>query len=145
MNGNSGICGAMTGGEISEHPEAFRDHSRHVKGMRNPKMIIGDSAHAAYFKGSECFKIKLVMVAVGADYRLNGKAVRKAVTHNSMLVFASVNSAFACPPKLCSLCWKQLAIANLCCCLFDAGIFVCQHICAKTGSLLQYRVCWEQI
>ena len=49
-----------------------------------------DSAHAAYFKGAESFKIKLVMVAVGTDYRLSGKAVRKAVTRNSILFIASL-------------------------------------------------------
>ena len=69
--------------------KACRDYSRFVKGIRNPEMIIGDSAHAAYFKGAEYFKIKLVMVAVGADYRLSGKAVRKAVTRNTILVIAS--------------------------------------------------------
>ncbi len=66
----------------SEHPEARRDHSS--------KMITGDSAHAAYFMGAQYFKIKLVIVAVGPDYRLSGKAVKKAVTRNSILVIASL-------------------------------------------------------
>lgn len=57
--------------------------------MHKPNMIIGDSAHAAYFEGAQRLKIKLVMVAVGADYRLSGKAVSKTVTRNSILVIAS--------------------------------------------------------
>lgn len=69
--------------------KACRDYSRYVKGIRQPELIIGDSAHAAYFKGAEYFKIKLVMVSVGADYRLSGKAVRKAITRNTILVIAS--------------------------------------------------------
>lgn len=92
VNGNPDVCGAMTGGgseSILTMMKACRDYSRFVKGIRNPEMIIGDSAHAAYFKGAEYFKIKLVMVAVGADYRLSGKAVRKAVTRNTILVIAS--------------------------------------------------------
>lgn len=69
--------------------KACRDYARYVRGIRQPEMIIGDSAHAAYFKGAEYFKIKLVMVPVGSDYRLSGKAVRKAVTRNTILVIAS--------------------------------------------------------
>ena len=82
----------MTGGgseSILTMMKACRDYARYVKGVRQPEMIIGDSAHAAYFKGAEYFKIKLVMVPVGADYRLSGKAVRKAVTRNTILVVAS--------------------------------------------------------
>lgn len=86
------MCGAMTGGgseSILTMMKASRDYARHVRGIRQPEMIIGDSAHAAYFKGAEYFKIRLVMVPVGPDYRLSGKAVRKAVTRNTILVIAS--------------------------------------------------------
>ena len=82
----------MTGGgseSILTMMKACRDYARYVRGIRQPEMIIGDSAHAAYFKGAEYFKIKLVMVPVGSDYRLSGKAVRKAVTRNTILVIAS--------------------------------------------------------
>ena len=92
VNGNPDVCGAMTGGgseSILTMMKACRDYSRYVKGIRKPEVIIGDSAHAAYFKGAEYFKIKLVMVPVGADYRLSGKAVRKAITRNTILVVAS--------------------------------------------------------
>lgn len=91
-NGNPNVCGAMTGGgseSILTMMKACRDYARYVRGIRQPEMIIGDSAHAAYFKGAEYFKIKLVMVPVGSDYRLSGKAVRKAVTRNTILVIAS--------------------------------------------------------
>lgn len=91
-NGNPDVCGAMTGGgseSILTMMKACRDYARYVRGIRQPEMIIGDSAHAAYFKGAEYFKIKLVMVPVGSDYRLSGKAVRKAVTRNTILVIAS--------------------------------------------------------
>ena len=91
-SGNPDVCGAMTGGgseSILTVMKACRDYARYVRGIRQPQMIIGDSAHAAYFKGAEYFKIKLVMVPVGPDYRLSGKAVQKAVTRNTILVIAS--------------------------------------------------------
>ena len=92
VNGNPEVCGAMTGGgseSILTMMKACRDYSRYVKGIRKPEVIIGDSAHAAYFKGAEYFKIKLVAVPVGPDYRLSGRAVRRAVTRNTILVIAS--------------------------------------------------------
>lgn len=57
----------MTGGgseSILTAMKASRDYARVTRGIRKPEMIIGDSAHAAYFKAAEYFKIKLVMVSV---------------------------------------------------------------------------------
>ena len=44
--------------------KASRDYMRTVKGIRQPEMVIGDSAHAAFFKAAEYFKIKLVKVTL---------------------------------------------------------------------------------
>lgn len=43
--------------------KASRDYMRAVRGIRKPEMVIGDSAHAAFFKAAEYFKIKLVKVS----------------------------------------------------------------------------------
>ena len=44
--------------------KASRDYMRTVKGIRQPEMVIGDSAHAAFFKAAEYFKIRLVKVTL---------------------------------------------------------------------------------
>ena len=86
------VCGAMTNGgteSILSAVKATRDWMRHERGIRAPEMIIGVSAHAAFIKASEYFKIKLVRVPVGRDGRLTARAVRPYVTANTVLVVGS--------------------------------------------------------
>jgi sphinganine-1-phosphate aldolase len=39
------------------------------RGISAPEMVVGPSAHAAYWKAAEYFNIKLVIASLGADYR----------------------------------------------------------------------------
>ncbi len=39
-----------------------RDYMRAKRGIRHPEMVVGQSAHAAFFKAAEYFKVKLVVV-----------------------------------------------------------------------------------
>ena len=59
------MCGAMTSGgteSILTAVKASRDYMRARKGIRHPDMVVGQSAHAAFFKAAEYFKVKLVVV-----------------------------------------------------------------------------------
>lgn len=42
------------------------------RGVRKPEIIIARSAHAAYYKAAEYFKMKMVTLPVDKDYRLSG-------------------------------------------------------------------------
>jgi hypothetical protein len=42
--------------------KASRDYMRAKRGIREPEMIIANSAHAAFFKAAEFFKIRLIKV-----------------------------------------------------------------------------------
>ena len=42
--------------------KASRDYMRAKKGIRRPEMVVGQSAHAAFFKAAEYFNVKLVTV-----------------------------------------------------------------------------------
>ncbi|KAK9815685.1 hypothetical protein WJX72_008120 [[Myrmecia] bisecta] len=91
-DGDPEVCGAMTSGgteSILTAVKASRDYMRSVKGIRQPEMIIADSAHAAFFKAAEYFRIRIIKVPVGKDYRLSASAVRQAITKNTVLVVAS--------------------------------------------------------
>ena len=44
--------------------KASRDYMRAKRGIKHPEMVIGQSAHAAFFKAAEYFKIKLVVVGL---------------------------------------------------------------------------------
>lgn len=43
--------------------KASRDYMKAKKGIRRPEMIIGASAHAAFYKAAEYFNIRLVRVS----------------------------------------------------------------------------------
>ena len=43
--------------------KASRDYMCFTKGITSPEMIIGQSAHAAFYKAAEYFKIKLIRVS----------------------------------------------------------------------------------
>ena len=88
-------CGAMTSGgteSILLAVKAARDYARETRGVTEPEMIIGPSAHAAYWKAAEYFKVTLKIVPLGADYRLHGSAVAKRISSNTVLVVASAPS-----------------------------------------------------
>jgi sphinganine-1-phosphate aldolase len=90
--GDPGVCGAMTSGgteSILTAVKASRDYMAATRGIEHPEMVVADSAHAAFIKAAEYFKIRLIKVPVGKDYRLSAKAVSKAISRNTILVVAS--------------------------------------------------------
>eukprot|EP00983_Pelagomonas_calceolata_P059587 1145985-Pelagomonas_calceolata.AAC.1 len=44
----------------------------HRRGVRRPELIIARSAHAAYYKAAEYFKMRLITLPVDKDWRLSG-------------------------------------------------------------------------
>lgn len=43
--------------------KASRDYMRAKRGIRHPEMVVAQSAHAAFFKAAEYFRVKLVTVS----------------------------------------------------------------------------------
>ena len=59
------VCGSMTSGgteSILTAVKASRDYMCARKGIRHPEMVVAQSAHAAFFKAAEYFKIRLIKV-----------------------------------------------------------------------------------
>ena len=66
--GDPAVCGAMTSGgteSILSAVKASRDYMRARRGIREPEMIIANSAHAAFFKAADFFKIRPIQVSLG--------------------------------------------------------------------------------
>lgn len=109
---NLEVCGAMTSGgseSILSAVKASRDYMRTVKGIRQPEMVIGDSAHAAFFKAAEYFKIRLVkvMLACCCDaFRDCGSGSWHWALHH-----AAYNSTV--PPAEQMQCWSSRAASAL--------------------------------
>jgi hypothetical protein len=49
--------------------KAARDYMVARRGITAPEMVVGPSAHAAYWKAAEYFNIKLVIAPLGRDLR----------------------------------------------------------------------------
>jgi sphinganine-1-phosphate aldolase len=49
--------------------KASRDYMVAHRGITAPEMVVGPSAHAAYWKAAEYFNIKLVIAPLGKDLR----------------------------------------------------------------------------
>ncbi|EFN56217.1 hypothetical protein CHLNCDRAFT_144988 [Chlorella variabilis] len=78
--GNPSVCGSMTSGgteSILTAVKASRDYMAATRGITQPEMVV------AYFK------IRLIRLPVGRDFRLSAAAVRSAVGPNTVLVAAS--------------------------------------------------------
>ncbi|HMZ37327.1 MAG TPA: aminotransferase class V-fold PLP-dependent enzyme, partial [Leptospiraceae bacterium] len=86
------ICGSMASGgteSILLAMKSYRDFARRERGIRRPELVVPVTAHAAFDKAAQYFKIKLVRVPVGPDFRADVKLMEKAVTRNTIAMVGS--------------------------------------------------------
>lgn len=69
--------------------KTYRDWGREKKWITEPEMILPTTAHAAFDKASQFFKIKAVRVPVGDDHRADVEATRAAITKNTVVIVGS--------------------------------------------------------
>ena len=89
------ICGVVSSGgteSILLAMKTYRDWARDQKRITRPEMIVPVTAHAAFDKSSEYFKIKIKRIPVDADYRADVAAARRAITRNSIVLVGSAPS-----------------------------------------------------
>jgi glutamate/tyrosine decarboxylase-like PLP-dependent enzyme len=89
------VCGVVSSGgteSILLAMKTYRDWARDQKKITRPEMIVPVTAHAAFDKAAEYFKIKIKRIPVDADYRADVAAARKAVTRNSIVLVGSAPS-----------------------------------------------------
>lgn len=86
------VCGNMTSGgteSILMAVKTSRDYMKTKKGITNPEMIIPVSAHSAYDKAAQYFKIKLWRVPVDQEFKADVKAIRRHINRNTILIVGS--------------------------------------------------------
>jgi sphinganine-1-phosphate aldolase len=88
------VVGAVTSGgteSILLAMKAYRDRARARARRRitRPEVVAPTTAHVAFDKAAQYFRIKLVRVPVGADYRADVVAMRRAVTRNTVALVGS--------------------------------------------------------
>jgi glutamate/tyrosine decarboxylase-like PLP-dependent enzyme len=89
------ICGSLSSGgteSIMLAMKTYRDWAHATKGITHPELVAPNSAHPAFDKAAHYFGIKLIKVPVAEDYRADVKAMRKALTRNTIALIGSAPS-----------------------------------------------------
>ena len=89
------MCGSLSSGgteSILLAMKTYRDQAREERGITHPEMVAPASAHPAFDKAAHYFGIRMIRVPVGADFRADVDAMRKALTRNTIVVIGSAPS-----------------------------------------------------
>lgn len=93
LNGDADCVGTMTSGgteSILLAVKAARDRARKKKWwIRSPEMVVPETIHPAFDKASHYFGVKLKRVPLRDDYRVDPRALAKAVGRNTVLIAVS--------------------------------------------------------
>jgi len=66
--------------------KAYRDSKPHIK---QPEMVIPVTAHAAFDKAGEYFRVKIIHIPMDKDGKVDTKEVRNAITKNTIMIVGS--------------------------------------------------------
>ena len=91
LHGDSDVSGIMTSGGTEScllAVKTYRDMGQ-KKGIKNPEMILPESAHVAWEKGAEYFNVKAIHVPLDKEYRMDVAKVRKAVSRRTIMILGS--------------------------------------------------------
>jgi glutamate/tyrosine decarboxylase-like PLP-dependent enzyme len=94
-NPDNDICGTVSSGgteSILLALKTYRDWARDRKGIAAPEMLAPTTAHVAFDKAAQYFNIRIIRVPVGADFRADVDATRKAMTRNTIVLVGSAPS-----------------------------------------------------
>ncbi|MFX1452605.1 MAG: pyridoxal phosphate-dependent decarboxylase family protein, partial [Promethearchaeota archaeon] len=94
FNGDKKCCGSMTSGgteSILMAIKTYRDWAQekfpHIK---EPEMVLPTSAHPAFEKGADYFKVKSIRIPVDKNsYTADVKAMENAITENTIMMVGS--------------------------------------------------------
>ena len=146
FHGDENVVGTMTSGGTEScmlSVKTYRDRAREKKPwILRPNMVVPESVHVAFEKAAEYFDVKVLRAPLGKDYRVNVKAVKRLVNHNTIMI---VGSAPAYPhgmvddiealgriaQKKTSLCMWTVALGVSCCPLWKSWATGCR--CSISG------------
>lgn len=93
LHGGADAVGTMSSGgteSILLAVKTYRDRARRLKPwIRNPEMVLPDSAHVAFLKAAELFGVKARIAPLGQDHRVNVSALRRMVNRNTVMIVGS--------------------------------------------------------
>ncbi len=89
------ICGSVSSGgteSILLAMKTYRDWARETKGITHPNIVAPTTAHPAFDKAGSYFGIKVVRTPVDANYRADPRAMRRAVTRNTIALVGTAGT-----------------------------------------------------
>ena len=92
---NSDIFGSVSSGgteSILLAVKAYRDYAYEKKRIKKPEMIVPISAHTAFDKACDFFKIKKITSKVDKEFKADVKDIKKLITKNTILIVGSAPS-----------------------------------------------------
>ena len=96
LNGPEGAVGNFTSGgteSIILAVKAAREYATaRNPSIKNPEMILPITAHAAFHKAAKYLSVTVVPTAVDENFRADVKAVKAAITENTILIVGSAPS-----------------------------------------------------
>jgi glutamate/tyrosine decarboxylase-like PLP-dependent enzyme len=91
LNGNNNCTGSITSGgteSILLACKTYRDIA-YQKKIKNPEMIICESAHPAFIKAAEYFNLKLIKIPMDKNYKIDLNVLSKSMTSNTAMIAVS--------------------------------------------------------
>lgn len=92
---NQEVCGTVSSGgteSILMAMKTYRDQAEQERGITQPEMILPVTAHPAFDKAAQYFKINQKKIPITAEGIADVRAVRKAITKNTIVIIGSAPS-----------------------------------------------------
>jgi sphinganine-1-phosphate aldolase len=93
LHGDANVVGSLTTGgteSILCAIKAYREKAEKERGVTHPELIFPDTAHPAFAKACDLFKVKMVILSVrDSDRRVDPKTVKASINGNTIAIVAS--------------------------------------------------------
>ncbi len=86
------VCGTVTSGgteSILLAMKTYRDRAKAERGIASPRLVIPETAHAAFDKAAQYFNLELIKVPVGSDCRADVAEMRRATNRRTIALVGS--------------------------------------------------------
>ncbi|WP_204114877.1 pyridoxal phosphate-dependent decarboxylase family protein [Shimia biformata] len=92
LNGGPDTCGVMTAGGTESclmAVKCYRDMAAKTRRVSRPNMVLPATAHVAWFKAAEYFKVKIRLLPVGKDLATDISKLARKIDGNTVMVLGS--------------------------------------------------------
>ena len=92
LHGTEQVCGVVTSGGTESclmAVKTYRDMARDQRRVKNPEMILPETAHVAWFKASEYFGVRVRLVPLLDDFTPDLRKLRRLINRNTIMILGS--------------------------------------------------------